>query len=182
MILAILARLQMGKNCHLQRHSSSKNGRIRGGRVLAVRAGVDLDEYRHAPLTRKIIGVFFETVNELGTGFAESVCRNAFAIALRQAGLRVETDVPLHVIFRGEYVGLFRADIIVERVILIEVKVAQAIEPWHQGRVLNYLRASDLEIGLLFNFGPKPEFKRFILSNERKRQRERMASHSGDPS
>lgn len=122
----------------------------------------------HSELTDRIIGIFFDVYNELGSGFLESVYQRALIIALRDAGLKVEHEVPLTVLFRGHEVGSFRADLLVESAILIELKAAQTIERIHEAQVLNYLRGTSLEIGLLLNFGPRPQFRRLLLTNDRK--------------
>ena len=124
---------------------------------------------KHAELTERIIGVFFEVYNELGHGFLESVCEGAMAIGLEGAGLRVERQVPITIWFRGQNVGVFFADILVEGFVILELKCARNIDPAHEAQILNYLRATTVEVGLLLNFGIRPEFKRMILDNERKK-------------
>jgi GxxExxY protein len=116
--------------------------------------------YAHDDLTRAIIGVFFEVYNELGFGFLESVYREAMSIALRTLGLQVYKEFRLSARFRGQIVGDFKADLIVNGLIIVELKGARALEPVHEAQLLNYLRASVLEIGLLLNFGPKPQLRR----------------------
>src|SRR6185436_2228267 len=112
-------------------------------------------------LTAKILEACFEVANELGHGFLESVYLKALIVALRQKGLIVESEVPLQVLFRGQPVGNFCADMIVERQVLVELKAVKALAPEHQAQVINYLKASAIEVGLLVNFGtPKIEFKR----------------------
>jgi GxxExxY protein len=125
--------------------------------------------FKHQELTRKIIGVFYEVYNELGHGFLESVYEAAMLIALREAGLKVETQVPIGVYFRGNRVGDFRADLMVENAVLLELKAARALDSSHEAQLLNYLRATEIEVGLLLNFGIKPEFKRLAFDNERKK-------------
>lgn len=126
------------------------------------------DKLKHRDLTERVIGIFYDVYNELGCGFLESVYGNAMLLALRQAGLAAEAHVPAPVWFRGALVGDFRADIVVERKLLLELKAARCIEPVFEAQLLNYLRATPLEIGLLLNFGPKPEFKRMVFDNDRK--------------
>jgi GxxExxY protein len=122
----------------------------------------------HAELTQKIIGVFFDVYNELGPGLLEAVYRNAMCIALGKAGLTAEAEVPVNVMFQGEIVGEYRADILVNDVVVLELKTARAIDRIHQAQLMNYLRATKIEIGLLLNFGDRPEFKRLACSNVRK--------------
>ncbi len=122
------------------------------------------------PLTEKIIGVFYEVYNELGFGFLESVYREAMRIALGQAGLRVEAEVPVPVSFRGSLVGVFRADLVVEERVIVELKTADSIGKAHEAQVLHYLRASTMEIGLVMNFGPDAKFQRIVFQNARKKR------------
>jgi len=124
--------------------------------------------FKHVQLTEKIIGVFYEVYNELGFGFLESVYEQAMCIALRQGGLSVECQVPIKVYFRGIEVGFFKADMLVEAVILLELKSARALEAAHESQLANELRATDIEVGLLLNFGPTPEVKRVAFDNDRK--------------
>jgi GxxExxY protein len=125
----------------------------------------------HAEITEKIIGVFFEVYNELGGGFLESVYQEALRIALVQAGLRVAIEVPVPVYFRGQIAGNFRADLVVDDCVLLELKAISGFDPAHDGQVLHYLRATRFEVGLLLNFGPRPQFRRFILEEEKKKIR-----------
>ncbi|HWZ43365.1 MAG TPA: GxxExxY protein [Candidatus Saccharimonadales bacterium] len=127
--------------------------------------------YKHAELTKKIIGIFYEVYNELGYGFLESVYRNSMELALRSRGLSVQAEAPIVVFFRGENVGNFRADLVVEGCILLELKTVATIVSAHEAQVLNYLRSTDLELGLLLNFGPKPQIRRLLFDNERKQAR-----------
>ena len=117
--------------------------------------------------------MFYEVYNELGFGFLESVYEQAMCIALRQAGLCVECQVPIKVYFRGVEVGFFKADMLVEGLILLELKSARALEPAHESQLANELRATDIEVGLLLNFGPTPEVKRVAFDNERKLRTEK---------
>ncbi len=125
--------------------------------------------YKHAELTRRVIGVFLQVYGELGYGFLESVYRRAMTIALRDAGLAVEPEVELNARFRGRSIGTFRADLLVEGAILVELKAARAIDTAHIAQLLNYLRCTILEIGLILNFGPSPKVRRLVFANERKR-------------
>jgi GxxExxY protein len=125
----------------------------------------------HTEITKKVIGVFFEVYNELGGGFLESVYHEALRIALKQAGLRVAVEVPVPVYFRGEVVGNFRADAIVNECVLLELKAISGFNAAHDAQVLHYLRATRFEVGLLLNFGPRPQFRRFILEEEKKKIR-----------
>jgi GxxExxY protein len=121
-------------------------------------------------LTEKIIGVFYKVYNELGFGFLESVYREAMRIALGQAGLQVEAEVPVPVSFRGRPVGMFRADLVVDGRVVVELKTAESINKAHEAQVLHYLRASAMEIGLVMNFGPDARFRRIVLRNVQKKR------------
>jgi GxxExxY protein len=117
-------------------------------------------------LTEKIIGIFFGVANELGPGFLESVYRRAMCVALREVGLRVEEEAALEVWFRGQSVGIFRADIIVEGLVLLELKTTEEITRQFEAQVLHYLRASTVEVGMVLAFGGKARFRRLTMKND----------------
>jgi len=129
----------------------------------------DPEKYKHQELTEVIIGAFYEVYNELGYGFLESVYREAMAIVLREKGVTVEAQRPLPVWFRGGKIGDFRPDLIVGDLVVAELKAARALEPFQEAQLLNYLRASDIEVGLLLNFGPVAKLKRMVFANENKK-------------
>jgi GxxExxY protein len=129
----------------------------------------------HRELTERIIGTFYEVYNELGHGFIESVYEKSLAIALRDKGIEVLQQVAVPVWFRGTQVGDFDADLLVERSVIAELKSARAIDSAHLAQLLNYLKATEIEVGLLLNFGPKPEFKRLIVDNPRKETPEKRS-------
>jgi GxxExxY protein len=123
---------------------------------------------KHEEITKTIIGCAFDVINELGSGFLESVYENALCIALRQKNLMALPQHPIKVYFRGICVGDFVADLLVENSVLVELKAVKAIAPEHQAQVINYLVATGIEVGLLINFGnPKLEYKRFTRSQDR---------------
>jgi len=124
---------------------------------------------KHKELTETIIGVFYEVYNELGHGFLESVYEKAFEVALTARGLNVCCQIAVPVWFRGRRVGDFTADLLVERSVLLELKAVRTLDSAHEAQLLNYLRATEIEVGLLFNFGIKPEFKRLAFDNSRKK-------------
>ena len=133
------------------------------------------EQFRHAELTKAIIGCFYDVYNELGFGFIESVYENSLCIALRSTGFEVHQQIAIPVWFRGKQVGDFDADVMVNRLVLLELKTARAIDKAHLGQLLNYLKATDIEVGLLLNFGPKAEFKRIVFGNDRKRSKSARA-------
>ena len=126
---------------------------------------------KHKELTETIIGVFFEVYNELGHGFLESVYEKAFEVALITKGLDVKRQIQVPVWFRQQKVGDFTADVLVNQSVVLELKAARALDSSHEAQLLNYLRATEIEVGLLFNFGVKPEFKRLAFDNSRKQIR-----------
>lgn len=126
-------------------------------------------DYKHSALTETITGVFYDVYNELGFGFLESVYRRA--LALRDKGLVVAEEVPVSVLFRGRNVGDFKADLVVNDVVLLELKTAENIVGAHESQVINYLRATHLELGLVLNFGPKPQVRRLLLDNMHKHRK-----------
>ena len=128
------------------------------------------DEYgsKHGLITDKILGVFYDVYNELGYGFLESVYHQSLVLALKSVGLNVCSKVPIPVWFRGTRVGRFEADILVEGCVLLELKAARMLDSSHRAQLMNYLRATEIEVGLLLNFGEKPEFKRVIFDNLKK--------------
>ena len=115
----------------------------------------------HSQLSSTILESCFEVMNELGIGFLESVYKNALFLALREKGLFVETEKSFVVYFKKQKVGLYKADIIVENLVVIELKCCKSLLPEHQAQVINYLAASNLPIGLLVNFNNKQlDYKR----------------------
>ncbi|MGO9649474.1 MAG: GxxExxY protein [Terriglobales bacterium] len=123
---------------------------------------------KHAELSEKIIGVFFDVYNELGHGFLESVYEEAMGMALIETGISVQQQVPIKVWFRGRRIGDFKADMLADGKVLLELKAARGVDVAYEKQLLNYLRATDVEVGLLLNFGVKPEFRRFAFVNQRK--------------
>ena len=126
----------------------------------------------HSKLTEQILGVYYDVYNEVGHGFLESVYSNCMYLALRTDGLAVQREVPVPVYFRGHDVGQFKADLVVDDRVLIELKAVQSLDRAHEAQVMNYLRATEHEIGLLLNFGaPRPQFKRIVFENINKKIR-----------
>lgn len=121
---------------------------------------------KYKEITEKIIKAFYEVYNDLGHGFLESVYENALYILLLEYGLQVERQKEIAVYFRGKMVGFFKTDLVVENKVIIELKAVKCILPEHETQLLNYLKATDIEVGLLLNFGKKPEFIRRIFDNK----------------
>lgn len=124
---------------------------------------------KHAGLTDTIIRSFYDVYNELGHGFLESVYREAMVAALKENGLPVEREKSVEVRFRGEVVGVFRTDLVVANSVIVELKCARTIDSNHEAQLLNYLKATQYEVGLLLNFGTPPHFRRMVLETARKR-------------
>jgi GxxExxY protein len=119
----------------------------------------------HRDITNKIIKAFYNVYNSLGYGFLEKVYENAMLIELRKLGLNVQKQVPIKVFYDEQLVGQYFADIIVEETIIVELKAAEGLREEHEFQLINYLKATELEIGLLMNFGKTPLFKRKIFTN-----------------
>jgi GxxExxY protein len=126
---------------------------------------------KHSALTEKIIGVFYDVYNELGYGFLESTYAEAMVVALRQSGLTAIREVSVPVWFRGVRVGQYFGDVLVDGTVLIELKATRALDSAHEAQILHYLRATEIEVGLLLNFGVRPQFRRLLFDNERKKNR-----------
>jgi GxxExxY protein len=127
-----------------------------------------MSELIHSEITGQIIKAFYDVYNSLGYGFLEKVYENALAFELREMGLKVEQQKPITVYYRGNLVGEYFADLIVEDCVIIELKAMEAINAAHENQLINYLKAIRIEVGLLLNFGQKPEYKRKVFVNRRK--------------
>lgn len=125
-----------------------------------------MGKYKYQSLTHTIIKGYYEVYNELGTGFLESVYENALTMALKDLGLDVDSQYPIDVYFKGRKVGNYKADLIVEERVLVEIKAANSLLSVHKAQLINYLKATDIEVGLLLNFGDEPEFKRYIFNKK----------------
>jgi GxxExxY protein len=131
---------------------------------------------KHSDLTEKLIGIFFSIHNELGHGFLECVYEQAFSVALAESGIFFERQVAVPVWFHGKQIGQFRADLLVDRKVIVELKTGREIDSAWEKQLLNYLRATDIEVGLLFNFGPSAQFRRYAFENDRKNPRHQRES------
>lgn len=131
----------------------------------------DQPKYKHQELTETIIGVFYEVYNELGYGFLEKIYEEAMSRVLRTKGFDIQQQAAIPVWFRGEKIGFYEADIVVANKILVELKACKTLDSSHEAQLLHYLRATEIEVGLLFNFGPHPHLRRLIFDNKRKNQR-----------
>ena len=124
----------------------------------------------HEDITDKIIKAFYKVYNDLGCGFLEKVYGNAMNIEMTDMGMRVEKEKNIQVFYKGIIVGDYFADLLVDDLVITELKVAERLREEHEAQLLNYLRSTDIEVGLLLNFGKKAEFKRKIFTNDRKKR------------
>jgi len=127
-----------------------------------------MSDLKHSDITGEIIRSFYKVYNSLGYGFLEKVYENSLALELREAGLLVIQQKPISVYYRGVVVGEYFADLLVEDAVLVELKVASKIIAAHEAQLLNYLRATNIEVGLLLNFGETPDHKRKLYTNDNK--------------
>jgi len=123
---------------------------------------------KHKELTEQVISAFYNIYNALGHGFLERVYENAMVIELTDRGVEVIQQSPIQVYYKDEIIGEYFADLLIENKVIVELKASKTLVIEHEAQLLNYLKASKYEVGLLLNFGPKPEIKRKVFDNERK--------------
>lgn len=124
--------------------------------------------YKHSELTEKIIGAFYDVYSKLGYGFLEDIYEKAMVIELKKRGLVPNPELPIEVFYEGQLIGKYYADIVVNELVILELKSVKTLVAEHEAQLLNYLKATPYEVGLLLNFGPKPETKRHSFNNDRK--------------
>ena len=129
---------------------------------------IEFQDSKHKTLTAAIISIFYRVYNKLGYGFLEKIYENAMMIEFRKADIPAESQSPIRVVYEGELVGEHAADIVVDKKVIIELKAVKSLMQAHHAQLLNYLKATDIEVGLLLNFGPKPEISRKVFDNFRK--------------
>jgi len=120
---------------------------------------------RHEALTDQVICCFYTVYNKLGYGFLERVYENALLIELQKAGIPAQSQFPICVQYENQTVGEYFADVLVDDKIIIEIKATTTLAPGHEAQLINYLKATNIEVGLLLNFGPKAEIKRKVFNN-----------------
>ena len=125
-------------------------------------------DLKHKELTDGILKTFYEVYNELGYGFLEKVYQNSMYIELKNKGYKIEAQNKIKVYYKETEVGEYYADLMVENLVILELKAVDYIVKDFENQILNYLRSTDCEVGLLLNFGKKPEFRRKIFENNRK--------------
>jgi GxxExxY protein len=135
-----------------------------GTRIKAEKA----DFMKHKELTDAVICCFYTVYNTLGYGFLEKVYENALMMELGKRGIKAQAQYPIAVYYDDKPVGEYFADILVEDVVIVEIKAARSILPEHEAQLLNYLKATKIEVGLLLNFGPSPQLKRRAFENGNK--------------
>ncbi len=126
------------------------------------------DEVIPQELVDIVLKQFYRVYNDLGYGFLERVYQNALYFALVEQGLKCETEKPIKVYHDGHVVGDYRADILVEDCVILELKACEELNPAHEAQLINYLKATEIEVGYLLNFGKKAKFSRKVFSNKRK--------------
>jgi len=128
----------------------------------------DYRDIKYKELTERIIKIFYKVYNTLGYGFLEKIYENAMMIEFRKANVSAVSQSLIEVMYEDEVVGEHSADIVVENKVIVELKASKKLIPDHHAQLLNYLKATEIEIGLLLNFGPKPEISRKVFDNFRK--------------
>ena len=128
----------------------------------------DYQDYKYKELTEKIINIFFRVYNKLGYGFLEKVYENAMVIECKKEGIPVTAQSPIKVVYENEIIGEYYADLLVGNKVIVEIKATKSLAEEHESQLLNYLKATNIEVGLLLNFGPEPKIKRKAFDNLRK--------------
>jgi len=128
----------------------------------------DYQDLKYKELTEKIIKIFYKVYKKLGYGFLERVYENAMMIEFTKEGIPITSQAPIKVLYENEIIGEYFADILVDNKVIVEIKAAKNLAVENEAQLLNYLKATNVEIGLLLNFGPKPEIKRKVYDDFRK--------------
>ncbi len=122
----------------------------------------------HEDVTRAIINAFYKVYNDLGYGFLEKIYENLLILELSKTSYQVEQQFPVKVIYQNVVVGDYFADLLVGNKVIVEIKAVEKLASQHEAQLINYLKATDFEVGLLLNFGPKAQFKRKLFTNDQK--------------
>ena len=128
-------------------------------------------KYLHSDITSDILKAFFKVYNTLGYGFLEKVYQNAMCIELRKMGYECIPNSGVHVYYEDEEVGYYSSDLVINKIVIAELKAKEALREEHEAQLTNYLKATDIEVGMLLNFGMRPEYKRKVFSAEFKSHR-----------
>ena len=129
-----------------------------------------MKNYPHQELTKSIIGIYYNVYNELGYGFLEKVYHKAMIIELNKNGYEVEHEKKIEVFYKNEVVGIYIPDLIINKSVILELKCVEYLIEAHENQLLNYLKATDCEVGLVLNFGKDPQFRRKIFTNDLKKR------------
>ena len=127
----------------------------------------DFQDFKYTELTDDIIKLFYRVYNKLGYGFLEKVYERAMMIEFKKEEIDAVSQHPINVIYEGEIIGEYFADILVEKKVIVEIKATRHLIEEFEAQLLNYLKATDVEVGLLLNFGPKPKIKRKAFDNKK---------------
>lgn len=128
----------------------------------------DTQDGKYKELTEKIIGVFNKVYNQLGYGFLEKVYENAMMIEFDKEEIAADSQCPIRVLYNDQPVGEYFVDILVDEKVIVEIKAARGLALESKAQLLNYLKATEIEVGFLLNFGPTPQIKRKVFDNDRK--------------
>jgi GxxExxY protein len=152
-----------------------------GWRPVILDCSAVMNELKHSDVTGAILKAFYRVYNELGHGFLEKVYENAIAFELIDAGMTVQTQRPIAVFYRGQLVGEYFADLVVNDCVIVELKAAESLSRAHEAQLINYLRATEFEVGLLLNFGTSPEHKRKIFDVGKSEERWKHLLENTEP-
>lgn len=130
-----------------------------------------MKNFPHQELTKSIIGIYYNVYNELGFGFLEKVYHKALLIELKKNGYKIDSEKKVKVYYKNEVVGEYIPDIIIDDVVIVELKCVEYLTDIHENQLLNYLKATDCEVGLILNFGKDPQFIRKIFTNDLKKNK-----------
>ncbi len=128
----------------------------------------DFEEFKHKELTERIIKIFYRVYNKLGYGFLEKVYENAMMKELKRENIPAVSQSAIKVVYEDEIIGEYFADILVDNKVIVEIKAAKSLAIENEAQLLNYLKGTDIEIGLLLNYAPKRDFRRKVFDNTRK--------------
>ena len=128
----------------------------------------DYQDFKYQELTEKIIEIFYRVYNKLGYGFLEKVYENAMMIEFRKEGIHAVSQFAIKVFYENQIIGEYYADLLVDDKVIVEIKAAKWLAEENEAQLLNYLKATNIEVGLLLNFGPRPQIKRKAFDNTRK--------------
>lgn len=129
-----------------------------------------MKNYPHQELTKSIIGIYYNVYNELGYGFLEKVYHRAMIVELNKNGYEVEHEKKIEVFYKNEVVGTYIPDLIINKSVILELKCVEYLIEAHENQLINYLKATECEVGLVLNFGEDPQFKRKIFTNDLKKR------------